>query len=265
MSFASLDAYTQLQSPVHSWTPRWKLISLVGLMFAFASVQQRSLLLPMLGVTILLYGLSQLPLAFLGQRLRYPGLFILAVVIILPLASGDTVLWQWGWLTIRQQGVEAMTLVVCRFLSILTIGFILLGTTPFLTIIKAMRSLGLPIILTDMTLLSYRYLYEIADTLATMQQSMRLRGFGRQRQRWLWLDWSMLGQLATLTGTLLIRSYERSERIYKAMRLRGYGSRVGSATQNDRQSIDTTSLVLTIIILSIAIAFLVAEVVLSAS
>jgi cobalt/nickel transport system permease protein len=91
----------------------------------------------MLGITGLLYGLSQLPLTFLRQRLSYPGLFILAVVIVLPLTSGDTVLWQWGWLTLRQEGMEAMTLIVCRFLSILTIGFILLGTTPFLTIIQS--------------------------------------------------------------------------------------------------------------------------------
>jgi cobalt/nickel transport system permease protein len=38
----------------------------------------------------------------------------------------------------------------------------------------------------------------------------------------------MVQQLATLTGSLLIRSYERSERVYKAMRLRGYGYGVPS-------------------------------------
>ena len=32
-----------------------------------------------------------------------------------------------------------------------------------------------------------------------------------------------LQQLAMLAGNLLIRSYEQSERVYKAMRLRGYG------------------------------------------
>jgi cobalt/nickel transport system permease protein len=76
-----------------------------------------------------------------------------------------------------------MVLVVCRFVSILTIGFILLGTTPFLTIIHTMRSLGLPVILADMTLLAYRYLYEIADTLATMQQAMRPAGVWLRQKR----------------------------------------------------------------------------------
>ena len=47
------------------------------------------LLVPMVGVTALLYGSSGLkPWRFLRQRLSYPGLFILAVVILLPLTAG---------------------------------------------------------------------------------------------------------------------------------------------------------------------------------
>ncbi len=223
MAFASLDAYVHGSSIIHRWRPALKLVSLLLLMFAFATVHQLVLLPAMVGVTALLYGFSGLPLSFLRHRLSYPGLFILAVVVLLPLTAGDTVLWQWGWITLRKEGIEAMVLVVCRFVSILTIGFILLGTTPFLTIIQTMRSLGLPVILADMTLLAYRYLYEIADTLSTMQQAMRLRGFGSSKQRWFRFNLRIVQQLATLTGSLLIRSYEQSERVYKAMRLRGYG------------------------------------------
>ncbi|ASC71129.1 Cobalt transport protein [Halomicronema hongdechloris C2206] len=221
----SLDAYTRLESPIHRWQPRLKLVGLVALIFAFAGVRQWVLVLPMVVITLLLYGLSRLPLRFLLQRLHYPGMFILAVVLVLPFASGDTVLWQWGWLSLYWEGVLTMGLVVCRFLAILTTGFILLGTTPFLSLIQALRSLGLPALLADMTLLAYRYLYDIADTLTTMQQAMRLRGLGRSQRKssWLRLDMRLMRQLASLTGSLLIRSYERSERVYKAMRLRGYG------------------------------------------
>jgi cobalt/nickel transport system permease protein len=155
-------------------------------------------------------------------------------VVLLPLTVGETVLAQWGWFTLRQEGLQATGLILGRFLSILTLGFILLGTTPFLTILNTMRRLGLPVILADMTLLAYRYLYEIADTLATMQQAMRLRGFGQAKQRWLRINGQAMQQRAMLAGNLLIRSYEQSERVYKAMRLRGYGygvaSTVGSGT-----------------------------------
>lgn len=266
MTLSSLEAYIHLDSPIHRWLPRLKLISLLSLMFAFATVRQLALLGPMLAVAVLFYGLSRLPISFLGQRLRYPGLFILSVVLVLPLASGETILWQWGWLTLREEGLRAMALVVCRFLSILTLGFIFLGTTPFLTIIKAMRSLGLPAIMTDMTLLSYRYLYEVADTLATMQQAMRLRGFGHQPQRRYRFSQRQLGQLASLTGTLLIRSYERSERVYQAMRLRGYGTpsqQQAAVRAAQKQGCDGLSVALTGTTLALAVGFVVAEIVLA--
>ena len=260
MGAASLDTYVHRESVIHRWSPRLKLVSLVGLMFAFATVRQLALVPWMLGLAAVLYGLSGLPLKFLRQRLSYPGLFILALVVLLPLTVGDTVLGQWGWLTLRQEGLMATLLIVGRFLSILTLGFILLGTTPFLTLLHAMRSLGLPTILADMTLLSYRYLFEIAAMLATMQQAMRLRGFGQKRQRWLRVNRQTMEQLAMLAGNLLIRSYEQSDRVYKAMRLRGYGYGTKSVVgQNAAAQPCTLSWGLAGLVLAAAIALVIAE------
>ena len=187
-------------------------------MLGFASVQQIQLVPVCLLVTAVLYMLSGLPWSFLRSRLRYPGLFLLGMVIALPLLSGSNILWQWGPIAIRQEGLVAMGLIAGRFLSIVTLGMVLLGTTPLLTLIDTLVSLGLPPLMAEMTLLAYRYLFDIADQLAHLRQAMRLRGFqpGGNRQSW--------QQLAAVTGTLLVRSYEQSERIYKAMRLRGYGS-----------------------------------------
>jgi cobalt/nickel transport system permease protein len=203
------------------WEPRCKLIGLMSLVFAFAFVQDLWLLLPMLLVTITLYKISKLPISFLLQRLRYPSFFLLGIVALLPFFSGRTIIWQWGWLSIYREGCESVVLIASRFFSVLTIALILTGTTPFLTLLQTLRSLGLSPILTDMTLLTYRYLHDIAGNFATMRTAMRLRGGDRRGQPW--FHWQLLPQFAILTGTLLIRSYEQSERVYQAMRLRGYG------------------------------------------
>ncbi|MEL7068474.1 MAG: cobalt ECF transporter T component CbiQ [Cyanobacteria bacterium J06581_3] len=258
MASASFDTYVSGRSLLHNWTPRLKLCSLGLLMFAFAAVRQLSLVLPMLAVAGLIYAASELPLPYLLKRLRYPGLFILMVVLVLPFGSGDTVMAQWGPLVLRQEGLMTMLLVVGRFLSILTLGFVLLGTTPFLTLLRALRSLGLPTLLADMTLLTYRYLFETADMLSTMQTSMRLRGFGH-RKGWLRVEGKTLSQLAGLLGTLLIRSYERSEKIYKAMQLRGYG-RLKASQLVTRQPVDRISVLLTGLCAIIATAFVIAEI-----
>lgn len=224
-----LDEYAHLDSPIHRWDPSAKLIGLMALIFAFAFVEALWLIPALLAIVTGLYAASRLPLRYLRPRLRYPGYFLLGVVIGLPFLSGETVLWRWGILTLRQEGIEAMVLVVCRFLAILVTGLVLLGTTPFLTLMKTMRSLGLPQIMVDLTLLTYRYLHDLRAQVAAMQQAMRLRGAGsraaRGRRQVPFLpNLHDLNQFAALAGTLFVRSYEQSERVYKAMRLRGYGS-----------------------------------------
>ncbi|MGD1854309.1 MAG: cobalt ECF transporter T component CbiQ [Leptolyngbyaceae cyanobacterium] len=221
----TLDTYAGLQSPLHRWWPRSKLVGLGVLMLGFASVQQIQLVPICLLVTAVLYGLSGLPWSFLRSRLRYPGLFLLGLVIALPLLSGSTILWQWGPLAIRQEGLLAMGLIAGRFLSIVTLGMLLLGTTPLLVLIDSLVSLGLPSLLAEMTLLAYRYLFDMAEQLANLRQAMRLRGFRPRGNRQSWQ------QLAAVTGTLLVRSYEQSERVYKAMQLRGYSQRSSTTSQ----------------------------------
>ncbi|AFY70862.1 cobalt ABC transporter, inner membrane subunit CbiQ [Thalassoporum mexicanum PCC 7367] len=214
-----LDQHAKLNSPIHRWDCRYKLIGLMALIFAFASLEDWRLILIMLAIAILCYGLSRLPVAYWCDRLKYPGLFMLGVVALVPFLSGETVLWQWGGLSLYLEGCIAVLIIICRFLAIMTITLVLFGTSTFLTTIRAMRSLGLSRILTDMLLLSYRYLHEISADLNKMQTAMRLRGFNGRK-----LNWRTLGLLASLLGTMLIRSHERSERVYRAMQLRGYGS-----------------------------------------
>lgn len=213
-----LDEHAHLDSPLHRWEPRNKLVGLMALIFAFSFVQDLRLLPAMLAATAALYVLSRLPVSFLLTRLRAPGFFLLFVAILLPFFSGSTVLVRIGPLALRQEGCLELLPILAKFVSILTVGLVLFGTAPFLTTIKAMRALGLPAILADMTLFSYRYIYEIGNDLQTMETAMGLRGFRARRP-----GSRTLGVLASLAGSILVRSYERSDRIYKAMILRGYG------------------------------------------
>lgn len=213
-----LDAYAHLDSPIHRWEPRYKLVALFALILAFSFVQHLVLLPVMVLSTFLLYKISKLPLPFLLNRLRYPGFFLATIALILPFSVGRDVIFQVGIVAVRREGIEALLLVVTRFICILSVGLILFGTAPFVTNIKAMRSLGLPPLLADMTLLSYRYIEQFAEDLTKMKRAMQLRGFRANK-----LSLRNLNVLASLAGTLLVRSYEQSEQVYKAMTLRGYG------------------------------------------
>jgi cobalt/nickel transport system permease protein len=256
-----IDEYAHLRSPLHRWQPRYKLIGLGMLMFAVAMVESLWLLPVVAVMTAGLYCLSTIPVSYWCQRLRYPGYFLLGVVLVLPWMAGDTVIWQWGLLTLRQEGCWAVVLISVRFLSIITLSLLLFGTSPFLHTVKAMRSLGLSPVLTDMLLLSYRYLYETADQLQRMRQAMRLRGFGYGRGRSIPFIPRRrdLQVLAALAGTLLIRSYEQSERVYQAMRLRGYGSATQRAVEVEGVPLDGWTAIATGVSVVMAIALGVAN------
>ncbi|GAB4531503.1 MAG: cobalt ECF transporter T component CbiQ [Pleurocapsa sp.] len=256
-----LDKYAYLNSPIHRWQHDYKLVGLLSLIFAFAFIQSLWLLPILIIITAILFFLSQLPVSFLITRLRYPSWFIGAVVLFLPFASGNTVIFDLEYLTIRQEGCEDALLISVRFFCILTISLVLFGTAPFLSSIKTMRSLGLPRVMVDMTLLAYRYLEELGEMLTTMQRAMKLRGFQPQG-----LNRRYLRTFAQLTGSILVRSYERSLRVYQAMILRGYGyqtSEVSSKSKPLFQSKDSYSFWATTITIAMAIFLILMQIFLS--
>jgi cobalt/nickel transport system permease protein len=213
-----IDQYANLDSPLHRWDSRYKLVGLVILVFAFSFVRDLRMLLAIALITAAIYITSGLPARFILRWLRLPSFIILVIVLTLPFLSGETVIASLGPLAVRQEGLLAALLIAVRFACIVTVGITLFATTPLLNSIKAMRAMGLPLIMADMALLAFRYLNELGQDLGRMLTSMRLRGF-RQRR----LSIGGLKTFAWLSGSLLVRSYERSEWVYKAMILRGYG------------------------------------------
>ncbi len=250
----AIDRYAYLDSPIHRWKQNYKLVGLLGLIFALAFIRSLILLPIVIIITGVIFFLSRLPFSYLLSRLKYPGWFILAVVFLLPFMVGKTVLFEWGELTLKLEGCETAAIIVVRFFCILTISLVLFGTAPFLSSVKGLRSLGLPPVIVDMTLLSYRYLEEVGEMVNTMERAMKLRGFDKHN-----FQYRNLQVLARLIGTLLVRSYEKSTRIYQAMILRGYGYKLANNKPSNKLSINKKhyrDLSATILTLSIALSLL---------
>lgn len=110
--------------------------------------------------------------------------------------------------------------------SYLSLGFavVITAVTRFEDLLAAMRSFGLPRTLTEILGLMWRYLFILIEEVERMSQARASRSvvpansgvrtgvsFGWRAQ--------VTGGMA---GTLLLRTLERSERIYQAMQARGY-------------------------------------------
>ena len=213
-------------SALARWDARLRLLALLLLAFACSSVTRVQTLVPMLVVTGGIWALSGLPLRYLLQRLRYPSLLVLFLAAALLFGSGKTVLYKLGFVTIHREGLDAALLVAVRFYAILTLAVAFLSVAPLLVNIAAMRALGVPFVMVDMALLMARYLDVLTQDLHNMRIAMRLRGFQDK-------GWSLktVKTTAWLAASLLLRSYERAEGVYKAMRLRGYGQVIAANRQ----------------------------------
>jgi cobalt/nickel transport system permease protein len=99
---------------------------------------------------------------------------------------------------------------ICLFTMI-----VLSSTTRFADILKVLLDLRIPPLLITTLALMYRYLFLLQDEMQTLNRARRSRTFSDNK--------SLLWQVnANLLAQLFIRATERAERIYGAMKARGW-------------------------------------------
>ncbi len=211
-----LDYIATQNTLISRWGTKSKFISFVLLIFSFACIKSLTLLPVILLITGILLYLSRVPVRFVLQRLKIPALFIIVMALILLFFTRGQAIAQLGPLMVTQEGTVSALLMIGRFVSILTLIIVLFSTSTFLEILAVMQSLGIPEILLDMLMFTHRYLYELAGMFQQMNTAMVLRGFEGHRIQAVYA-------YSYLAGTIFIRSYEQSQRIYQAMVMRGYG------------------------------------------
>jgi len=89
------------------------------------------------------------------------------------------------------------------------------ATTPFTQLLGALRKLKVPPLLTTMLSFMFRYLFVLADEAVRMSRAYQSRCPRKQNLK----DAANIGRLA---GALMVRTYNRAERIYLAMLSRGF-------------------------------------------
>jgi len=169
--------------------------------------------------------LAQIPLS---RMLRYSLLilpFAGVTAIALPFTQDGNVLWGWTlWgvsISVTGRGLALFVAVLVRsWLSVLASGLVVI-TTPFPSLLSALRALGVPRVLTAIISFMYRYLFVLVDEAKRLQTAREARSAGSGGT----LLWRVR-VLGGMVGSLFIRSYERSERIYAAMLSRGYDRQI---------------------------------------
>jgi cobalt/nickel transport system permease protein len=115
-----------------------------------------------------------------------------------------------------QQGLALAVLICLKALTIVILMLVLLATSPFTTLLKAGHLLRVPGLIIQLAVLAYRYAFVLSSELTRLRVALRVRGYRNRASRH---SYRTVGHVA---GTLLVRGYERAERVGQAMRCRGF-------------------------------------------
>lgn len=216
MSHFDPEKYSRLESPIHLWDPRARILSLSVLIFSIALAE--SILQAVVGfcVSFLMILISRFPLAHVARFMKWPAIFLLPLAIFLPFTTEGDRLFTFQFFSPSIQGIYLGQLFLIRGLGAALLALLIVGSAPFTVTLKALQDMGLPSSLTQIFLFAYRYIFLLNEEFQTMSRSLQCKGFVKRS------DLKTARILAMAFAMLLIRSYERSEDVFHAMLSRGY-------------------------------------------
>jgi len=212
-------------SPVHGLDPRVRLAAAALFSVCVALLKDPTAAAAALLPAAAVLALSRPPALLLARRLAVVNVFILFLWATVPATMPGQELLAVGPLSFSREGVALAWLVTLKSNAILLAFLALVTTMNAPTMGHAMDRLGVPPKLVFLFLFTYRYLHVIADEWRRLITAARLRGFvprtGMHSYR----------TIAHLLAMVLVRSFDRSGRVYQAMVLRGFAGRFASVVR----------------------------------
>jgi cobalt/nickel transport system permease protein len=224
MQTGAFDRYVDRDSPIHRLDARVKVIVVLVFIIGMALLPDAAwivygLAFALVMLVTLMARLS--PAHIIGRSLL--GLPFLLVAVTLVFTVPGTVVWQGPFgLQATAEGLTRFGSIVLRSLISLQAAVVLTSTTPFPDILHALRHLKVPAVLVSIIAFMYRYLFVLADEVSRLLRARAARSaapVGSQGGRG--VAWRA-GVVGSMAGQLLVRSLDRSDRVYNAMLSRGY-------------------------------------------
>ena len=212
-----LDLLASRDSALHRLDPRVKLLAAFSFIVTVVSFDRYELsgLLPFFFIPLAVCGMAGLPVGLVVRK----ALLVLPFALLLGAANpllDQTVQLQLGTIGISGGWLSFASIVLRALLSAVA-AILLLAVTGVPAIGEALARLGVPQPLVIQLLFMYRYLFVVVEEAAHASRARALRSCGRRGMG--------PGPFAALVAHLLLRSWERAERIHQAMLARGFTGR----------------------------------------
>jgi len=219
-----LDYESEIPSPIRSLNPKTKFIALVGIVVLIVSTSPEEMgkfaLYALLVLALLL--MSNIGPKLYIKRVLVITPFVLVALVAVPFVTPDPntpviPLGVFG-LSASRAGLLLLFGVTAKATLAVLLMTLLLSSTPFTDLVTGLREMKIPSVMTDTLSFMYHFQFLLIDEMERISRARDARMYGG---RWIWHA-PIVGYVI---GALFLRSLERGERTYLAMKARGYDSR----------------------------------------
>ena len=213
-----LETLAQQPTRIHAIDPRAKLLIALLYILVVMSFDQYAIsgLIPFLIYPAVMIAAANLPVAYLLKRVCWTLPFVGFVAIFNPLFDREIAL-RVGEIGISDGWLSFLSILLRGAFAVLS-ALILVATTGFYGVCRALGRLGAPRLFVTQLLFVYRYLFVLLDEASRMMRARALRSFSGRGMG--------LATWGALTGHLLLRAIDRADRIHAAMLSRGFDGEI---------------------------------------
>jgi len=216
-----MDALASGDSPLHRLAPWAKLAATALFILAVVSFgkYEISAMAPFALYPVYLVAAGGLPARYIARKVLLVSPFAVAVGLFNPFFDTSALL-RFGVAEISG-GWVSFASILLRFALTVSAALALLALTGVNGVCGALERAGMPRPFVTQLLFLNRYMLALAGEAEAMSRARALRSPGRGRMRF--------GVFIQIAGHLLLRTLDRAERVYAAMRCRGFDGSLPSA------------------------------------
>ena len=221
----ALDAeeVSQAKGLLQRLDPRVKVVGILMLIIAAAMAHKFWVIGAVFVIALILAASSRVSPLLLGKRVWIPVLLFTGIIALpAPFVIPGQVIWRIPGLDwpVTAQGLASARYLVTRVETAATLSVLLILSTPWTRVLKALRVLRVPVVIVVILGMAYRYIFLLIDSAHDMLESRRSRMVGE-------MTGSDSRRLAAASvGVLMSKTLQLSGDVYSTMLARGFRGEV---------------------------------------
>lgn len=218
LDFKQLDLLAMRETNLHRLDPRAKVLTTLIFIVSVVSFDRYeiSAMLPFFIYPAVLIAVGDLPFAYILRKILIVIPFALLIGLFNPVFDRQVIM-QVGTLDIWGGWISCLSILLRAILTA-TAAITLVAITGFPAICEALKKMGMPQVFAVQLLFLYRYIFVLTDEGVRTARARQLRTFGKRGLG--------IRHFGVMVGHLLLRTWERAERIHMAMLARGFAGDV---------------------------------------